>query len=483
MQPLARLLISLSLAVATAGCQAQPQRQYTSNDSVNHYDVELTRAELHQLLAPIALYPDTVLSHILIASTYPLEVVQASRWANANSRLSAEQALDAATTEPWDPSVQALVAFPDLLARMSDDLQWTQQLGDAFLFSDAQVMDAIQELRDKAYAAGSLKQMKHVTVQRREKIIIIEPAIERVVYIPYYDPHVVYGSWHWPHHPPTYWSHPRDHLYIGGFYWGPRAHLSTSFFFTSFHWHQHRVVHIDRRHHSPRRYTSSHIARFDGARTWRHNPVHRRGVDYRHQSVRQHYNRRTATSRDLHPQQRQVQAERRTFVKPRGDGAPASRPRANELREQLRDNSGQARTRPVRAEQNREPVRRFSNQVEQQGEQRRSATDSDASAPPAPKVERRAELQRSREVQVRREPQTERSQSTTAAEPNRSRDTAPARPQVRTEAAPRREALRERAAPSPERRPEANRAPSPRPAARGNNDTRERRTWTRPQRD
>lgn len=287
MHTLAKLMIALFLPLAALGGQAQAQTYSTT------VAAEFSRAELDQMLAPIALYPDTVLSHVLIAATYPLEVVQADRWAQNNSHLEAEAAVDAVEHKDWDPSVRALVAFPQILQRMSEDLDWTQRLGDAFLLNEAQVMNVIQDLRQKAYAAGSLQKMKHVTVQRERKIIVIEPAVERVVYIPYYDTRVVYGNWWWHDYPPTYWRHPHDHHYVGGFYWGPRAYLGVSFFSTSFHWHQHRVVYIDHHHyhgrHVRRPYTSRKIARHEGARHWQHNPEHRRGVAYRNERMREQY--------------------------------------------------------------------------------------------------------------------------------------------------------------------------------------------------
>lgn len=250
---------------------------------------EFQRAELDQMLAPIALYPDTVLSHVLIAATYPLEVVQADRWARANTNYSGQSAVNAVENQDWDPSVKALVAFPEILKQMSDDLDWTQRLGDAFLVDENEVMAVIQDLRQKAYASGSLKKMEYVRVQHDDRVIVIEPAVERVVYIPYYDTRAVYGRWWWPEHPPVYWQHPRNHLYIGGVYWGPRVSLGSSFFFSSFHWHRRQLVVIDHGHRHPGFHSGRNIAHYQGARHWRHNPHHRRGVDYRNDAVRHHY--------------------------------------------------------------------------------------------------------------------------------------------------------------------------------------------------
>jgi len=168
-------------------------------------DDMLSQAELDQMLAPIALYPDTVLTHVLIAATYPLEVVQASRWAKAHTKLTGDDAVRAVEDKNWDPSVKALVAFPQLLERLSSDLEWTSQLGEAFLANETQVLASIQTLRQKAYANGTLSNNKQIVVEREREIIVIEPARKEVVYVPVYDTRVVYGDWWWPSYPPVYW--------------------------------------------------------------------------------------------------------------------------------------------------------------------------------------------------------------------------------------------------------------------------------------
>lgn len=291
MKALISILFGTWMLALCGGLQAQT-KVITTSDPV------FSRAELDQMLAPIALYPDTVLSHILIAATYPLEVVQADRWARSNRHLDPEAAVNAAALEGWDPSVAALVAFPDILSRMSDDLEWTQNLGDAFLADEGRVMDAIQNLREKAYASGSLKKMKHVKVQREKQIIIIEPAVERVVYVPYYDTRVVYGNWWWDSYPPVYWRAPSTYVHVGGVYWGPRITLGTGFFFSSVHWPQRRIVVIDyHHHHHPRFYSGRKIAHYHGARHWQHNPVHRRNIVYRSEPVRQRYANHEGTRR------------------------------------------------------------------------------------------------------------------------------------------------------------------------------------------
>src|SRR5437899_11725363 len=132
--------------------------------------------ELDQILAPIALYPDSLVAQILMASTYPLEVVQADRFAKQNASLKGEALTKALESQSWDPSVKSLVNFPQVLTMMSEKLDWTQKLGDAFLAQQKPVMDTIQSMRAKAQAAGNLKTTKEQTVIVEQKIIKIEPA-------------------------------------------------------------------------------------------------------------------------------------------------------------------------------------------------------------------------------------------------------------------------------------------------------------------
>ncbi len=263
--------------------------------SSNDKDSDFSEAELHQILAPVALYPDSLLTHILIASTYPLEIIQASRWARKHSELETSEALERVENKDWDPSVKALVPFPRVLKRLSNDLSWTQNMGDAFLQNEEGVLDTIQSLRRSADREGNLKKMKHVNVTREKKIIIIEPAVREVVYVPYYDTRVIYGRWHWSSYPPVYWTHHHYHHNHGPFYWNPGIHFSFSLFPGAFHWHNRHLVVINHRHHRARHnyhrkpWHRSHIIRHQNARRWTHNPSHRRGLAYRSERTRQRY--------------------------------------------------------------------------------------------------------------------------------------------------------------------------------------------------
>ena len=259
-----------------------------------------SQAELDQMLAPIALYPDVLLSQVLIAATYPLEIVEAARWSRRNPHLEGEEAVAAVADRDWDPSVKALVAFPELLEQLSEDLEWTRDLGDAMLFQEAQVMDSIQFLRARADAAGSLEDSEYVRVVREEKTIIIKPARTHVVHVPYYDPWVVYGPWWRPAYPPVVWVRP-SHYYYGypGFYWSSGIHVSHGFFFSSFYWPQRHVyiVHTPRFHTPPRHRPARAIPHYAPGQRWKHNPLHRRGVAYRHPEVRERFSGSGTTPR------------------------------------------------------------------------------------------------------------------------------------------------------------------------------------------
>lgn len=301
-------LLSVALFPALLVAPVAAQQTASAGSTVQNF----SQAELDAMLAPIALYPDTVLSHVLIASTYPLEIIKANRWVEEHPRYSAEEALEQVEDMDWDPSVKALVPFPQLLERMSDDIDWTQRLGDAFLGQEAQVMTSIQTLRNKAYASGNLDKQQHIKVVREEKTIIIEPASPQVVYIPYYDPQVVYGPWWWHSYPPVYWHVPVGYAVHRGFSWGVGIQIAPGFYFSSFHWPRRQIVVIDHHHHwrDPYYYRSHQIVHHKKSHHWRHNPHHRRGVSYQagYQPTREFSGNRSYQNRD---QQREWAAQTR----------------------------------------------------------------------------------------------------------------------------------------------------------------------------
>jgi len=197
------------------------------------------QAELDAMLTPIALQPDGVVSQILIASTYPDEVAAAAHWSRANPHLRGDDAVRAVQDEPWDPSVKALAAFPELLLRMDESPQWLHDLGEAFVLQEAHVMDTVQALRRRAQAAGHLASTDQHAVYYQGEAIVVQPRTQ-IVYVRYYDPYIVYGPWWWPHYRPVFWRP-----------WAPRpVFLAPGFFYSAPDWHHrhvrvvHRPVHV-----------------------------------------------------------------------------------------------------------------------------------------------------------------------------------------------------------------------------------------------
>src|SRR5215471_15796645 len=194
--------------VASAGPRQQseggaPEAQRIPND------------QLDSLVAPIALYPDPLVAQTLAASTYPLEVIQLSQWLGKNKNLKDKALADAVAKQPWDPSVQALAALPDVVKRLANDIQWTTDLGNAFLAQQNDVMDAVQRMRKKAQDKGNLKSSEQQKVETKvienKSVIVVEQANPQVVYVPSYDPVVVYGPPVYPYPPiyyPPAWYYP-----------------------------------------------------------------------------------------------------------------------------------------------------------------------------------------------------------------------------------------------------------------------------------
>lgn len=252
-----------------------------------------TQQELDQMLAPIALYPDSLLSQILMAATYPLEIVEAARWSRANPDLTGDQAVRAVEQNTWDPSVKSLVAFPQILAMMDEKLGWMQKLGDAFLSQQAQVMDTVQNLRQRAYDAGNLKTTDQVRVEQQGQAIVVESPNPQVVYVPYYDPTVIYGRWWWPAYPPVYWAPWSGYFvrpgFFVGFTWGLGIAVGERFFFGACDWPRRQVTVVN----STNFYFNRTVT-VNRPQEWRHDPAHRRNVPYT-ASGRQQFGRPSPT--------------------------------------------------------------------------------------------------------------------------------------------------------------------------------------------
>jgi hypothetical protein len=290
------LLLLITTIFALAGSPAFAQQYASSSTHDRGQDQAFSVAELDQMLAPIALYPDALLSQVLMASTYPLEVVEAARWSRSNPDLEGEQAVQAVADVDWDPSVKGLVAFPDILQKMDEDLDWARRLGDAFLYQEDELMERVQFLRDQAYQAGNLESSEYARVVREERYISIEPVRQHIVHVPYYDPWLAYGSWWHPAYPPSYWL-PPPFYYVShsGFFWSYGVGLSPGFFYSSMYWPRRHVVIL----HAPR-YCHTYHRRpyrdyYTAGQRWNHDPWHRRGVDYRQARLRERFARSSAS--------------------------------------------------------------------------------------------------------------------------------------------------------------------------------------------
>jgi len=253
----------------------------------------LTPAQLDSLVAPIALYPDPILSQTLVASTYPLEIVEAARWLSQNSKLTGKQLIDAAAKQPWDASVQALVVLPDVLKRLNQNVGWTSDLGNAFLAQQQDVMDAIQRLRQKASDAGALKSTNEQTVStatdNNRTYIEIQPASTEVVYVPQYNPVAVWGP------PPEYYPYPPIYyppaasaisfgvgmavgaIWAGGGGWGGWGWGCG--------WGRNNVV-INNNFVTRNNFNRVNVG---NGNNWVHNPAHRAGVPYNNRNVANRY--------------------------------------------------------------------------------------------------------------------------------------------------------------------------------------------------
>ena len=164
-----------------------------------------SQGELDAVLAPIALYPDPLVTHILNAAVFPQEVAAAAGWSRGNPQLQGDAALAAVEGMPWNPSVKALVAYPDVLVRMAESPQWLADLGEAYTGSPDAVNAEIQQLRSRAQATGNLQSNAQQYVYQQGQEIIVQPVYPGVIYAPYYNPYIVYGTWWWPAYRPVYW--------------------------------------------------------------------------------------------------------------------------------------------------------------------------------------------------------------------------------------------------------------------------------------
>ncbi len=298
-QYLAVVLCGLMLAPFNAALYAQePQQQSPPPPPAGQ---ALTPDQLDDLVAPVALYPDPLLSQVLVASTYPLEVVEAFQWLQKTPGLNGTALTQAVQQQNWDPSIQALIVFPDVIKRLNDDVTWTTNLGNAFLAQQSDVMDAVQRMRVKAQQAGKLASTPQETVtteaQNGQNYIEIAPANPDVIYVPVYDPAWIWGPPLW--YPYPHWWWPSRTVIVGGLGFGFGVGISVGAYFGGgwggwggWGWHpawgSHTVI-VNNTFIHRYNFNTVNVANVHGTAVWQHDAAHRAGVPYASPALNQQY--------------------------------------------------------------------------------------------------------------------------------------------------------------------------------------------------
>jgi hypothetical protein len=290
------LVLCLNLAVPP-GLMAQGDKGETTTEGEGA--PAFRPEEIDQLVAPIALYPDSLLAQLLVASTYPLEIVQAARFVQQNKELKGEKLMAAAKDKDWEPSVKAMLEFPDVLRMMDEKIELTEKLGDAFLAQQRDVMDSVQRLRRKAEESGNLKTTKEqkVIVEEETKVVVIEPANPDVVYVPTYNPAVVYGGWPYPAYPP-YSYYPPGYVAGGALLsFGVGVAIGAAWGGWGCGWGHNEININSNRQNNFTRNNYNHPEKYQNkGNKWQHNPEHRKGASYKNQATAQKYGQQRSGS-------------------------------------------------------------------------------------------------------------------------------------------------------------------------------------------
>src|SRR6201984_2506377 len=299
------LVILCTATLAPGDTLAYVSSHWQESTSAQNQTSKIPPEQLDSLVAPIALYPDPLLAQTLAASTYPLEIIQLQQWLEKNKNLKDKALADAVAKESWDPSVQALAALPDVVKRLADDIQWTTDLGNAFLAQQSDVMDAVQRKRKKAQDKGNLKSTEQQKVETKvienKSVIVVEQANPQVVYVPSYDPVVVWGAPVYPY-PPIYYPPPGYYaaglaisfgvgvmmgaFWSGGWGWGcgwsnNNININNNNNFnrnSNLGGNRNNIGGGNRPSQQPGR---GGVGGGRGDASWKHNPQHRGGAPYR----------------------------------------------------------------------------------------------------------------------------------------------------------------------------------------------------------
>lgn len=281
------LVVALLAAAVPALAQQQAPAPAAQAAPATAAAKAFSQQELDELLAPIALYPDALLAQVLMASTYPLQVVEAARWQKANPGVKDKALEDALQKQSWDPAVKSLTAVPQVLTMMNEKLDWTQKLGDAFLAQQADVMKTTQGLRAKAQAAGNLKSTPEQAVKTEQQagqtVYIIESPKPEVVYVPTYNPATVYGTWWYPY-PPPYYYYPPGYVYGGAGLAFATGVVVGAAIWGNCNWGGNEI-NINRTNYNNFNKTNIQNNKFE------HNAANRKGVPYKDNATAQKYNK------------------------------------------------------------------------------------------------------------------------------------------------------------------------------------------------
>jgi len=267
-----------------------PANQQSANASADQQPPKIPADQLDSLVAPIALYPDPLLGQVLVASTYPLEIIQLQQWLEKNKNLHDKALVNEISKQPWDPSIQAMAPLPEVVKRLADDIQWTTDLGNAFLAQQSDVMDAIQRMRQKAQGRGALKSNEQLRVETKvvenRTVIVVEQTSPEVVYVPNYDPVYVYGAPVYPYPAIYYPTYPTGTVvaasaisfgvgvvlgaaWSGGWGWGCG-------------WGDNDIdINVNNNFNRNTNISGGNrINNISGGNKWQHNPRHRGGTPY-----------------------------------------------------------------------------------------------------------------------------------------------------------------------------------------------------------
>jgi len=281
----------IGLAFLSSGFSAFAQQAQSQVMTTTKEAAKIPSDQLDSLVAPIALYPDQLLSQTLVASTYPLEIIQLQQWLDKNKNLKDKALASAVQKQNWDPSIQAMAAFPDVVKRLADDIQWTTDLGNAFLAQESDVMNAVQRMRAKAQSKGTLKtsaqqKVETQTVEGGKQVIVVQQANPEVVYVPSYDPVVVYGPPVYPY-PPIYYPPPGYYAAGAAVAFGTGVALGAAWG-GSWGWNcgwGHGDVNVNVNNNYINNYNKGNYNKQGGQ--WQHNPQHRGNAPYNRASASQ----------------------------------------------------------------------------------------------------------------------------------------------------------------------------------------------------